>query len=265
MSIKEKVWHGFLKRPYALAKIIDQGSGEAVIVLIHGLAANANSWKPILNIVDDRKFRILGYDLLGFGDSPKPKTPKYSVEDHSRSIAAAIHKDAGKKSIIIIGHSMGCIIASRIAARSRLKIKQVILYQPPLLNIDTLDRKDIRARVYKYIANTPSMVLAYGRLTARLSKRLARFRVDAEIWNSFQKSMNNTILKQTTLRELETTTLPTDIVYGSFDFVVSPAEAKKIAAQNQKIKLHKVREMHDISQRSAKFIANLISTEGQKS
>jgi pimeloyl-ACP methyl ester carboxylesterase len=74
MGTRDYFWHKILKQPYKLNKVIDTGSGDNLIVLVHGLASKSQIWLPLVEIMDKNKYRIISYDLLGFGSSPKPNS-----------------------------------------------------------------------------------------------------------------------------------------------------------------------------------------------
>lgn len=254
-NVKDQVWHRALRRPYRLKKIIDLGTGERTIVLIHGIGAKAEIWKPFYEIIDKTKYRILAYDLLGFGESPRPDWLSYSVNEHVKSLAISLKKDAISKEIIVIGHSMGCIIATHLTTKKPKLVNKLVLYQPPLL----MDSKlQVHKRFYEYIAGRPKLLVSYSQLAKKYPTKFSLPNIEQGHWLSFERSLKNTIIAQRTINELKTLPTETHIVYGRLDFVVSRLDAKKMALINPHIKLHYVTEKHDISQRSAKYLQKLL-------
>ncbi len=259
MRIKEYIWHKLLGRPYKLNKVIDTGNGAKTIVLVHGLAAKSQIWLPLVEILDKDQYRIISYDLLGFGTSPKPDSSDYSTKDHAKSIYHSIKKDIGEdRKIILVGHSMGCIISTYLAYNYRDLPSNLVLYQPPLL-LSEEDKKSFHRKLYTYIAKKPPLFINYVKLANKLFKnRLENFAAATGNWTSIEKSIHNTILAQETIFELKHLSTPTDVIYGRMDFVVSRLDAKKLAGINKNIKLHYVYEMHDITKRSSKYLKNLL-------
>ncbi|MEX2014710.1 MAG: alpha/beta hydrolase [Candidatus Saccharimonadales bacterium] len=259
MRIRDYVWHKLLKRPYKLSKVIDMGDGKDVIVLVHGLASKSQIWLPLVEILDKSKYRVISYDLLGFGSSPKPESSSYSTKDHAKSIYHSINKD--KKSggkIILVGHSMGCIISTYLAYNYEGLVKNLVLYQPPLL-LDKKEKRSFHRKLYAYIARKPPLFLNYVKVVNRLFRnKLENLETAASNWTSIEKSIRNTILAQETIFELKNLLISTDVIYGKMDFVVSRLDAKKLAEVNKNIKLHYVYEMHDITKRSSKYLKSLI-------
>lgn len=256
--MKELIWHRTLRRPYKLKKTIDIGYGPQIILLIHGLGARAAKWEPVINQLEPYKYRIVAYDLLGFGDSPKPTWMKYSVDEHSKSIFHQLKYDVKKNDqFIIMGHSMGCLIASHMTYKRPSRVKKAILYQPPLL-LDSTRSIKLRKTLYEYIAGKPPFVISVNNLFGQRIKKLNSVKLTDDAWLPFVKSLRNTVIGQQTIRELENIKVPMHIVYGRFDLVVSKVKSKKLSGINPNIKLHYVNEKHDITRKSAKFLKIII-------
>lgn len=86
------------------------GSGENKLVLLHGLTGSLNYWKRELETIT-KTHSLLLIDLLGFGDSPKPKS-NYALSIQLAAVELILKKEGfnnGKS--IIAGHSMGAIIS----------------------------------------------------------------------------------------------------------------------------------------------------------
>ncbi|HEX5455771.1 MAG TPA: alpha/beta fold hydrolase [Candidatus Saccharimonadales bacterium] len=254
----DRVWHIYLKRPYKLKKVVDQGNGPVNIVLIHGLASRSQIWKPLLKLLDKDKYRVRSFDLLGFGISPKPRHLEYSTRDHARTIMHSLRKDSGRnEQFIFIGHSMGCIIATHIAYLWPERVKATILYKPPLL-LDSAERRSLHKKFYEYLATKPSTLALFARFINKFTDKVAGFRTDDEYWLPIANSLHNTILAQETLKELKAIQKPTDIIYGRFDFLASKVKARKLAQINPEVRLHYVSEMHDVKPKSSRYLKKLI-------
>ena len=86
------------------------GVGKQKIVLLHGLTGSLNYWKRDLDKITTTHSLLL-VDLLGFGDSPKPKSD-YSLSIQLQALELALNKEGfNDGNIIIGGHSMGAIIS----------------------------------------------------------------------------------------------------------------------------------------------------------
>ncbi len=76
------------------------------------------------------KFHIITPDSIGFGMSDKPEL-NYDIDDHSEELAKALLRDISQP-VILVGHSMGAMIALRIAKHHPDLIEKLVLINPPL-------------------------------------------------------------------------------------------------------------------------------------
>lgn len=256
----KKFWHTKLNRPFKLHKAYSEGSGQPLL-LIHGLATSSNTWEPLIPLLDKNKWRVIAYDLLGFGKSPKPDYMKYDVNEHARAIIASLGRVKNKK-IVIIGHSMGCLVASHIAYLRPDMVEHLVLYEPPLFADSPEFRSHSRRRkfyftLYEYMLQRPSALIKYSGLLSRLVRdRIAR--IERHEWLPFERSLKNTIMKQQAYTELKHVSVRTDIIYGTFDLIVTRTDVKKMLQSNKNITFHLVKQPHDVTKRAAKFIIKLL-------
>ncbi|MBK5214425.1 MAG: alpha/beta hydrolase [Flavobacteriaceae bacterium] len=86
------------------------GFGERKIVLLHGLTGSLNYWKRDIENIS-LTHRILIVDLLGFGESPKPKGD-YALSVQLYALEIILNEEGFNDGKTIIGgHSMGAIIS----------------------------------------------------------------------------------------------------------------------------------------------------------
>src|SRR5262249_12191614 len=103
------------KAPSKFAKLDDirvhyksLGTGDTALVFIHGWTCDLTFWSEQVPAFDGR-FPILLVDLPGHGKSDKPKTD-YTADLFARAVDAVL-RDAGVKSAVLVGHSMGTPVA----------------------------------------------------------------------------------------------------------------------------------------------------------
>lgn len=117
------------------------GSGENKLVLLHGLTGSLNYWKRELESIS-KTHTLLIIDLLGFGDSPKPKS-KYVLSIQLTAIELILKKEGfndGKT--IIAGHSMGAIISLALLEKQPTWFKGGLFISIPVYK-DANEFKDI--------------------------------------------------------------------------------------------------------------------------
>jgi pimeloyl-ACP methyl ester carboxylesterase len=92
----------------------EAGTGEAAALLIHGWGTDRNSLKPQFDLLQ-ATHRVVAVDLRGFGESSAPEQA-YTIEGYSDDLAFLTER-LGLGRFVLIGHSMGGLIALDFAAR----------------------------------------------------------------------------------------------------------------------------------------------------
>jgi len=87
------------------------GSGDRVYLLIHGLGCTAEVWQSFAQLIEDQKAgRWIAPDLRGHGRSQW--ADGYGVGYHAADVAPHIQ---GEEDVVIVGHSMGALVAIVLA------------------------------------------------------------------------------------------------------------------------------------------------------
>ncbi len=89
------------------------GSGDKLIVLLHGLGATRHVWQPMLEATRWQGSWIAP-DLRGHGASLHADT--YTLADHATEVAALVRTSGSWREIVIAGHSMGGAVALALAS-----------------------------------------------------------------------------------------------------------------------------------------------------
>ena len=136
--------------------------GKPVITLMHGKNFNAHYWMPTAAYLHEKGYGVLVPDQIGFGKSSKPDNYQYSfsvLAHHTRDLMSALNL---KKSIVI-GHSMGGMLASRFALMYPQTTQRLILVNPIGLEnyLQYVEYKDTDFFYKKELAKTPEGVKRY--------------------------------------------------------------------------------------------------------
>lgn len=108
------------------------GSGDQVIVFLHGFMSSKNYWRRVIRQLDMSEYAAISIDLLGFNKAPKPDSA-YDYDEqitHIRDVLAKLGLE--DEPVILVGHSMGALIAGRYAAQHPNLVKSVGLINPPI-------------------------------------------------------------------------------------------------------------------------------------
>ncbi len=82
---------------------VQSGTGKDIL-LIHGLGGSTYSWRRLRPHFPD--YRLTAVDLMGFGESDKPKNGQYTLE-HQAVIISQLVAKLGIRDYVIAGHSYG--------------------------------------------------------------------------------------------------------------------------------------------------------------
>jgi pimeloyl-ACP methyl ester carboxylesterase len=264
MRLFDRLWHQQLKRPYRLAKIVDTGHGQPV-VLLHGIGRSGRVWQHLVEQMAHLQYRIVAFDLLGFGASPKPDWKAYTVDDQAEAVIASLGRLRLKQPVILVGHSMGCLVAVRVARLRPELVRHLVLYEMPLY--EGLPEKrhyklriNLYYRLYQMITRyQPVFDPANLRRTQKLARKIIGFEVSEATWQPFVKSLQNTIMKQTAAEDIKHLPMPMDVIYGTWDMLVIRGRPQKIFGSDlTNISAHNIRARHVISAKASHFIVQRI-------
>jgi pimeloyl-ACP methyl ester carboxylesterase len=116
-----------LRLAYMDAPPVGPANGRT-IVLLHGRNFPASYWEPTIKALTEAGYRVVAPDQIGFGKSSKP-TFSYSFDDMARATIAltdSLHVDR----FDLVGHSMGGMLAVRLARAYGSRIDHLVLYSP---------------------------------------------------------------------------------------------------------------------------------------
>ena len=113
------------------------------LVLLHGDSASALDWQWVLRDLAQRA-RVHALDFPGHGDSAKPDAP-YSSELFTDSVIAFLD-ELGIEKAVLVGHSLGGLVAIRTALRASERVGALCLvatgglgrYVHPAIAVQTL-------------------------------------------------------------------------------------------------------------------------------
>jgi pimeloyl-ACP methyl ester carboxylesterase len=105
-------------------RYVDTGAGDPPIVFVHGWTCNRANWRhQIAEFSKDH--RVIALDQRGHGESEKPDQD-YTIEGFADDLAALI-KDLGLERPVIVGHSMGGVIAFHLSRRDPSLARGLVL------------------------------------------------------------------------------------------------------------------------------------------
>lgn len=104
----------------------EAGRGDPPIILVHGWGTDRSVLQPLSHDLR-RSHRVLALDLRGFGESDAPEQ-SYTIESYTDDLAFVADR-LGLDRPIVIGHSMGGVIALDFAARYGDRISAAVVLE----------------------------------------------------------------------------------------------------------------------------------------
>lgn len=141
------------------------------VVLLHGNNFAGFYFGVVINALRKEGFRVIVPDQIGYGRSSKPIIPYY-LADMARN-TRTILKSLNITKAMIVGHSMGGMLAARFATQYPEVTERLVLFNPIGLTDTRFDKpvgdpeeaykrtlastyQTIRASLMRYVAHKPS-------------------------------------------------------------------------------------------------------------
>lgn len=245
--------HRWLRVPYGLHTTVRQGKNPRVtVLLIHGIGNSSRVWDDVIaKLPEDTK--VITVDLLGFGQSPKPEWAEYNARTQARSVLATCLRLGIYGKIVIVGHSLGSLVAIEVARRYPALIKGLVLCSPPLYRFDDQNRtivpkpEKVLTSIYKIAKKHPAEFLKIGELAVRYKLVSDAFETTAENVSTYMATLESAIINQTAIEDIQKLRCPIQILHGRFDLVVVAQNLTWLEQTRPNIKLRHVASGHEIT------------------
>jgi len=136
---------------------VQAGEG-ASLLMVHGLAASLHDWDSLLPEVAARGYAGYALDLLGHGESAKPRQlDAYTSDSVFEHMQAWIDSLEPVQPVVLVGHSLGGYLSLRFTLGHPRRVRALVLVNPfytqnqlpamlrfflrrPLLNTNIIER-----------------------------------------------------------------------------------------------------------------------------
>lgn len=99
------------------------------VVLLHGKNFCAATWEGTMRVLQAQGYRVIVPDQIGFCKSSKPAGYQYSFQQLAHNTRALLDT-LGIARYIVIGHSTGGMLATRIALMFPAQVEQLVMVNP---------------------------------------------------------------------------------------------------------------------------------------
>lgn len=204
--------------------------------LIHGVGGDVEAWQFVMKQLVAAGFWCIAPDLRGHGHSGHPaRASRYSLESFMQDFTSVLRAESVSK-VLLVGHSLGAVLALKIAARFPETIERLVLIAgsatpPAYLSIPGVP---LLARAAALASLPP---IRPGHSTYPSGKFHKDFEIPGLIRTILRNSVRSYILSSMSILRgglpvpLESIAMPTLILSGDADTVFSPTLSQEMHAR----------------------------------
>lgn len=249
----DQIVHRWLRVPYTLnvRHLNRPKKPRATVLFIHGIGNTGDAWNKVIEKLPD-DIRVVTIDLMGFGDSPSPKWAVYSAKTQARSVLATYFKLRIVSPVIIVGHSLGALVAIEVAKRYPMLVKSLILCSPPLYDTSGVASRfrpqsdKLLRRVYQSVTRHPDDFVKLSAIAMKYNLINESYEVTSKNIDSYMATLEAMIINQTSFTDAHKLKVPTHILRGRLDPFVVSGNIKKLTTANPLITSSSVMATHEI-------------------
>lgn len=195
------------------------GEPKLTAVFIHGIAASSASFDGLFEHMLDkdstREMRLIAFDLLGAGKSYTSDKLEYNYDEQLEALDNAIKNLDVHGPLILVGHSMGTMIATRYAHEH--KVDGLVLISAPVYR-----KKDIENPMFD------KAMEGFREVVGRKNREL----LNSVAFNNEIKNIVSNVENYDYLARLD---VPTTIIYGELDQIIGIFNYPKLLENNSNI------------------------------
>lgn len=215
---------------------LKKGPVRGVVLIVHGLGEHAWRYDALAQELNGWGFAVRAYDQFGHGESMGQRGALPSDDRLLQDLGEVVDESRARMHdntpLIVLGHSMGGLVAARFVSLGMRKLEALVLSSPALdpglnmlqkLLLAVLPGLLPNLRIGnglkpEFISHDPQVVARYTAdplVHDRISARLARFIADGG---------------PATVASAPSWTLPTLLLYAGADKLVNPAGSHAFAS-----------------------------------
>lgn len=212
-----------LGRPLELAKTHDfcaSGRPALTVVMIHGIASDSSTFDKALTYLEGttsmKDVRFVCFDLLGAGKSYASDALDYSYSEQVEALHNATLKLRLQTPLVIVGHSMGTLIATRYANKYKKSVRKLVLVSAPVFTEVDLENPafDIAMKMFEKAVSVKNPEITESK--------------------AFRGSMKNIVLNKKNYKNLAEVKTPAVMIYGELDEIIGLHNYPRILKENAK-------------------------------
>ena len=241
-------------------------------MLLHGLVGSSSYWGAAYDVLAE-SHRLVVPDLLGFGRSPRPEHG-YTPDDHVGALVRCLDDLDVYEPAVIVGHSLGVLIAVQLAATHPDRVSAIVGFGPPLYPDRATALRHVGAtspmgRLFVLPGRTAELacrwVCDHREVAARLAtlthpglpRPIAADSVQ-HTWASYSETLDQVILSTSVNESLPRAECSMRFVAGDRDRVVDLPYLRGLHSPSAQVELDEWRGGHDLALSHAPECVELI-------
>lgn len=218
---------------------IEKGKGPH-LVFIHGFLGSSWLFEAQVDYFAGKGYHAVAIDHLGHGKSDKPESEAYELVNLAQYLEEVLSQVVKDEKIVLIGHSMGGMIAQIYATTPELakRLRGLVLMStaPKLSNpgldeyIRALNAGEMSIKDEKTIRTT-MVDLCFNRKYKKADPQLVEEFIQRTLENEEfvgLRTMNSIVSRYDVETKLKNISVPTLILTGDKDIFIQPQESEKM-------------------------------------
>ena len=205
---------------------------ELTVVCVHGIADDSSRFVKPLTYLEGttslKNVRFVCFDLLGSGKSTCSDKLNYDFKEQLEALENSINALKNKTPLVLMGHSMGCLISARFADTHKRMVKELILVSPPVFRPEEFD--------------SPKMAAGKEGFRQLMILKDSKYKKD----KAFNNELEKIVFNKHNYNVYTRLTRPTTIIYGAADQIIAGYNIPGLVKLNPKITAIKTTGTHGI-------------------
>lgn len=103
---------------------VECGMGRIAVVMLHGVGGGKEAFRPQMQPLAEAGYRAIAWDMPGYGESPG--IAPYDMAGLAAALAALLDR-LDLPQAVLLGHSMGAMVALEAVARTPARVAALVL------------------------------------------------------------------------------------------------------------------------------------------
>ena len=112
-------------------EVLEEGAGDRLALCLHGFPEHAISWRYQTPVLAGTGYRVWAVNQRGYGRTTRPTQVSDYALPHLMNDLTALIDAASAKSVVLIGHDWGAMVAWCFAAQQRRPLDRLVIMNDP--------------------------------------------------------------------------------------------------------------------------------------